>query len=166
MDARSKKQLEDLRASSRSEHATLLMPSSDSAAPRTMGQRLADSITAIIGTWTFIITQTVIIVFWTGYNLTMGKSGFDPYPFILLNLFLSFQAAYTAPAIMMSQKREGEVDRYRAEIASNVNVKSDLEMYALHDKIDYLEGELVTSLKEQLAQISKQLEEITLTYRN
>ncbi|CRL43939.1 hypothetical protein SGGMMB4_00701 [Sodalis glossinidius str. 'morsitans'] len=51
---------------------------------------------------------------------------------------------YTAPAIMMSQKREGEVDRYRAEIASNVNVKSDLEMYALHDKIDYLEGDIVT----------------------
>ncbi|QWA11944.1 DUF1003 domain-containing protein [Sodalis ligni] len=61
---------------------------------------------------------------------------------------------------MMSQKREGEVDRYRAEIASNVNVKTDLEMYALHDKIDYLEGDIVNSLKEQLAHISRQLEEL------
>ncbi|WP_413736997.1 DUF1003 domain-containing protein [Sodalis sp. RH21] len=162
MDARSKKQLDELRASSRSEHATLLMPSSDSGAPRTLGQRLADRITAIIGTWTFIIIQSIIIAAWCGYNLTVGKSGFDPYPFILLNLFLSFQAAYTAPAIMMSQKREGEVDRFRAEIASNVNVKSDLEMYALHDKIDYLEGDIVSSIKEQLAQITKQLEEIKL----
>lgn len=61
---------------------------------------------------------------------------------------------------MMSQKREGEVDRYRAEIAANVNVKSDLEMYALHDKIDYLKGDIVTSIKEQLADISCQLEDI------
>ncbi|MGL9724217.1 DUF1003 domain-containing protein [Sodalis sp. (in: enterobacteria)] len=136
------------------------MPSSDAIAPRTLGQRMADTITAVIGTWTFIIIQTIIIIGWTSYNLLMGKSGFDPYPFILLNLFLSFQAAYTAPAIMMSQKREGEVDRYRAEIASNVNVKSDLEMYALHDKIDYLEGDIVTSIKEQLADISRQLEDI------
>ncbi|WP_084790144.1 DUF1003 domain-containing protein [Candidatus Sodalis sp. SoCistrobi] len=136
------------------------MPSSDAIAPRTLGQRMADTITAVIGTWTFIIIQTIIIIGWTSYNLLIGKSGFDPYPFILLNLFLSFQAAYTAPAIMMSQKREGEVDRYRAEIASNVNVKSDLEMYALHDKIDYLEGDIVTSIKEQLADISRQLEEI------
>lgn len=160
MDAKSKKQLEELRASSRSEHATLLMPSSDAIAPRTLGQRMADTITAVIGTWTFIIIQTIIIIGWTGYNLLMGKSGFDPYPFILLNLFLSFQAAYTAPAIMMSQKREGEVDHYRAEIASNVNVKSNLEMYAQHDKIDYLEGDIVTSIKEQLADISRQLEDI------
>ncbi|WP_406705811.1 DUF1003 domain-containing protein [Sodalis sp.] len=136
------------------------MPSSDAIAPRTLGQRMADTITAVIGTWTFIIIQIIIIISWTSYNLLMGKSGFDPYPFILLNLFLSFQAAYTAPAIMMSQKREGEVDRYRAEIASNVNVKSDLEMYALHDKIDYLEGDIVTSIKEQLADISRQLEDI------
>ncbi|CRL43938.1 hypothetical protein SGGMMB4_00700 [Sodalis glossinidius str. 'morsitans'] len=65
------------------------MPSSDAIAPRTLGQLMADTITAVIGTWTFIIIQTIIIG-WTSYNLLMGKSGFDPYPFILLNLFLSF----------------------------------------------------------------------------
>lgn len=63
------------------------MPSSDAIAPRTLGQRMADTITAVIGTWTFIIIQTIIIIGWTSYNLLMGKSGFDPYPFILLNLF-------------------------------------------------------------------------------
>ncbi|TCV98915.1 DUF1003 domain-containing protein [Biostraticola tofi] len=131
-----------------------------SIAPRTLGQRLADKITTIIGTWTFIIIQTIIILGWTGYNLLIGKNGFDPYPFILLNLFLSFQAAYTAPAIMMSQKRKGEVDHYRAEIASNVNVKADLEIYALHDKIGHLEGDVVSAIKQQLVIISQQLEEL------
>ncbi len=68
------------------------------------------------------------------------------------------QAAYTAPAIMMGQKREGGVDCYRAEIVSNINLKADLEMYALHDEIGYLEGDIVNAFKEQLAPLSRQLE--------
>jgi uncharacterized membrane protein len=80
----------------------------------TVGQRMANSIARIVGSWVFIITQSVILVFWVIFNIVAWASHWDPYPFILMNLFLSLQAAYTAPVIMMSQNRLAARDRIDA----------------------------------------------------
>lgn len=133
------------------------------AAP-TRGQRLADAVAATIGSWRFIIFQSTAIVIWITGNVLTGRGAWDPYPFILLNLLLSFQAAYTAPAIMMSQNRQSELDRRHAETDYEINVKAELEIELLHEKIDFLkERELaeltaaVRDLSAQLAVLSKRI---------
>ncbi|MDN6018760.1 MAG: DUF1003 domain-containing protein, partial [Enterobacterales bacterium] len=80
----------------------------------TLGQRMADGVTSVIGSWRFIIIQSILLACWMVGNAWFGHNAWDPYPFILLNLLLSFQAAYTAPAIMMSQTRQSDMDRKRA----------------------------------------------------
>ena len=107
----------------------------------TFGERLADYVAYGMGSWKFIIIQTLLISTWIAYN-AQQQSAWDPYPFILLNLLLSFQAAYTAPAIMMSQNRQAEIDRQRAENDFEVNVKAELEIELLHKKIDILMTQL------------------------
>ncbi len=77
----------------------------------TFGQRLADTVAKVVGSWTFIVTQSVLLIFWVILNVVAWMRHWDPYPFILLNLFLSLQAAYTAPVIMMSQNRQTVRDR-------------------------------------------------------
>lgn len=133
------------------------------AAP-TRGQRLADAVAATIGSWRFIIFQSTAIAIWITGNVLTGHGAWDPYPFILLNLLLSFQAAYTAPAIMMSQNRQSELDRRHAETDYEINVKAELEIELLHEKIDFLkERELaaltaaVRDLSAQLAVLSKRI---------
>src|SRR5712691_2126789 len=79
------------------------------------GQRIADGVAATIGSWSFIIIQSVVLVFWIALNVTAYVQQWDPYPFILLNLALSFQAAYAAPVLMMSQNRQAMIDREHAE---------------------------------------------------
>ncbi|WP_431225864.1 DUF1003 domain-containing protein (plasmid) [Serratia sp. L9] len=81
---------------------------------------------------------------------------------MLLNLFLSFQAAYTAPAIMMSQKRQNMNDARRNEIASNVNVKTDLELYALHEKIDTMKDKEIAELKSSIAELLDELKKYSI----
>src|SRR5438477_12651896 len=81
----------------------------------TAGQRIADAVAATMGSWRFIIIQSVILLIWIVLNLTAYVEQWDPYPFILLNLALSFQAAYAAPFIMMSQNRQQDIDRKAAE---------------------------------------------------
>jgi uncharacterized membrane protein len=106
-----------------------------------------------MGSWRFIIIQSVILLFWIALNVTAYVQQWDPYPFILLNLALSFQAAYAAPFIMMSQNRQQDIDRKHAENDFQVNVKAELEIELLHQKIDQLrETELL-----QLAQAVKEL---------
>ena len=78
---------------------------------RTLGQRVADNFSGMVGSWTFIIIQTSFLLAWLVINIYAITARWDPYPFILLNLFLSFQAAYTGPIIMMSQNRQCEIDR-------------------------------------------------------
>jgi uncharacterized membrane protein len=77
----------------------------------TLGQRIADAVATIMGSWSFIIVQSAILFAWITANLVGAMRGWDPYPFILLNLALSFQAAYAAPVIMMSQNRQQDIDR-------------------------------------------------------
>jgi CRP/FNR family transcriptional regulator, cyclic AMP receptor protein len=105
----------------------------------TLGQRVADKVADIIGSWPFIITQSIILVFWIVLNVSAWINRWDPYPFILLNLMLSFQAAYAGPVIMMSQNRQSSKDRLAAEIDHQVNTKAELEITNLMRRMDELE---------------------------
>lgn len=105
----------------------------------TMGQRVADKIAVFGGSWTFIISFLSFLVVWMIINAWfLGQKPFDPYPFILLNLILSCLAAIQAPVIMMSQNRQELKDRQRAEQDYKVNLKAELEIKLLSEKIDYL----------------------------
>lgn len=105
----------------------------------TFGERLADSFAAFGGSWRFIIIFSVIIIVWITINAVLLLSKpFDPYPFILLNLVLSCIAAFQAPVIMMSQNRQEARDRLRAEHDYRINLKAELEIRNLHEKIDHL----------------------------
>ena len=97
----------------------------------TLGQRMADSVARIVGSWVFIITQSVILVFWVIFNIVAWASHWDPYPFILMNLFLSLQAAYTAPVIMMSQNHLAARDRIDAHQDFLINQKAEKEIRAI-----------------------------------
>jgi len=111
----------------------------DEAKGYSFGQRIADKVAEFGGSWTFIISFLVFIVFWIGMNMFIFlNKGFDPYPFILLNLILSCIAALQAPVIMMSQNRQEEKDRERAKNDYMINLKSELEIRMLHEKIDHL----------------------------
>jgi len=105
----------------------------------TFGQRVADKVASFGGSWTFIISFFIFLVFWILINMFwLANKGFDPYPFILLNLILSCLAAMQAPVIMMSQNRQEEKDRERAKNDYMVNLKSELEVRMLHEKIDHM----------------------------
>ncbi|MBX2901632.1 MAG: DUF1003 domain-containing protein [Cyclobacteriaceae bacterium] len=111
----------------------------DDARPTTLGQRVADGVATFGGSWTFIISFMFFLMCWIVFNVYwLANKGFDPYPFILLNLILSCLAALQAPVIMMSQNRQEEKDRDRAKKDYMVNLKSELEIRALHEKIDHL----------------------------
>ena len=97
----------------------------------TIGQRIADIVAATMGSWTFIIIQSIILLIWIVLNVTAFMKQWDPYPFILLNLALSFQAAYAAPFIMMSQNRQQDIDRQAAEHDHQINIKAELEIELL-----------------------------------
>src|ERR1700692_4900155 len=94
----------------------------------TVGQKIADTVAATMGSWRFIIIQSIILLFWIILNVTAYVEQWDPYPFILLNLALSFQAAYSAPFIMMSQNRQAAIDRNAAQTDYSINAKAELEI--------------------------------------
>jgi len=123
----------------------------------TWGQKVADKVAATVGSWRFIIIQSSLIMVWIAWN-TQTSSPWDPYPFILLNLMLSFQAAYTAPAIMMSQNRLAETDRRRADNDYEINVKAELEIELLHQKVDLLREQELKALADSVHRLSKQLD--------
>ncbi|MFY7731162.1 MAG: DUF1003 domain-containing protein [Flavobacterium sp.] len=105
----------------------------------TLGQRVADKVADFGGSWTFIISFVIFLLVWIFINaFVFFNKGFDPYPFILLNLILSCVAALQAPVIMMSQNRQEEKDRSRAKNDYMVNLKSELEIRLLHEKLDHL----------------------------
>ncbi len=125
--------------------------------PSTAGQRAADAVAKFGGSWTFITFFVAILVVWVGLNsfilVRYGRS-FDLYPYILLNLFLSMLAAIQAPVILMSQNRQAARDRDNAEHDYEVNLKAELEIMMLHEKLDLLRegqwGELLTLQNQQL----------------
>lgn len=125
-------------------------------APVTLGQRVADKVAATMGSWRFIIIQSTILALWITINVVAFVRHWDPYPFILLNLALSFQAAYAAPFIMMSQNRQQDIDRKEAADDYRINIKAELEIELLHEKIDGLRQTEVLALTravEDLAQL-------------
>jgi uncharacterized membrane protein len=122
----------------------------------TLGQRVADGVAATMGSWRFIIIQSVLLAVWLVLNITeLIFHAWDPYPFILLNLALSFQAAYAAPIIMMSQNRQSAKDRLQAEQDLNTDLKAELLIEELHGSVDELRLEKwVELLKIQEHQIA------------
>ncbi len=125
----------------------------DKVPPRTPGQAVADTVAIVVGSWRFIIIQSVLLVSWMAVNVMAWIQVWDPYPFILLNLVLSFQAAYTAPIIMMSQNRQSDLDRRMAAKDARINAKAELEIELLHEKLDRMrEGEILrlTTIIEKL----------------
>jgi uncharacterized membrane protein len=149
------KLLDELRAMRRSIRKA---PSEKPASDLTVGQKVADAVAATMGSWTFIIIQTVILLVWIVLNVTAYIQKWDPYPFILLNLALSFQAAYAAPIIMMSQNRQQDIDRKAAENDRQVNIKAELEIELLHQKIDALREKEVLYLTQAIADLTALLQ--------
>jgi uncharacterized membrane protein len=130
----------------------------------TVGQRLADRVASFGGSWTFIMLFGTILLFWIVLNswlLVRRGSVFDPYPYILLNLVLSMLAALQAPVIMMSQNRHAAKDRLDAAHDYEVNLKAELEICALHEKLDHLRDqqwtELVAMQREQIQLLTELL---------
>jgi uncharacterized membrane protein len=119
---------------------------------RTFGERLADRVAEFGGSWTFIVSFFAVLAVWMAFNAWVAATRvFDPYPFILLNLMLSCLAAIQAPIIMMSQKRQEAKDRLRAENDYRVNLKAELEIRHLHEKMDHL----ISRQWERLAEIQQ-----------
>ncbi len=108
-------------------------------AERTVGQRIADSVATGMGSWKFIIIQTIIVLVWMGLNVVGFIQHWDPYPFILLNLLFSTQAAYAAPIIMMSQIRAAQRDRAQAQNDYETNIAAKEEIEQLMRRLDSIE---------------------------
>ncbi|WP_312188590.1 DUF1003 domain-containing protein [Sphingobacterium sp.] len=133
-----------------------------------IGDRIADKVAEFGGSWTFIISFVLFLLVWIVFNIYwLNNKGFDPYPFILLNLILSCVAALQAPVIMMSQNRQEDKDRERARNDYMVNLKAELEIRELHEKIDHLiirkEQELANVQRDQVEKLSyllKKMEKI------
>lgn len=130
--------------------------------PPSFGQRAADAVARFGGSWTFIMLFAIVLCGWVLLNSWLlarnGGKGFDPYPYILLNLFLSMLASIQAPVILMSQNRQGEKDRMDARNDYEINLKAELEIMALHEKIDALKvkqwEELIALQQEQIRMLS------------
>jgi uncharacterized membrane protein len=132
--------------------------------PITAGQRLADRVAAFGGSWKFISSFGAFLLMWICVNVILVTNAFDPYPFILLNLILSCIAALQAPIIMMSQNRQEEKDRERAKKDYMINLKSELEIRMLHEKLDHLivhqQHELIEIQKVQIEMMNDILRKI------
>ncbi|MCS4228276.1 DUF1003 domain-containing protein [Sphingobacterium sp. BIGb0165] len=146
----------------------------DGATAASVGERVADKVAEFGGSWTFIISFVVFLLIWIAVNMYwLNNKGFDPYPFILLNLILSCVAALQAPVIMMSQNRQEAKDRERARNDYMVNLKAELEIRELHEKIDHLiirkEQELVDVQRDQVEKLGfllQKMEKIEEAFKN
>ena len=137
----------------------------------TVGQKVADKVATFGGSWTFIISFGIFIFLWVSLNIFwFANKGFDPYPFILLNLLLSCLAAIQAPIIMMSQNRQEEKDRDRSKKDYMINLKSELEVRALHEKIDHLmiyqQQDLIEIQKIQIEMMNDILAQVEKNNKN
>ncbi|MBW8908473.1 DUF1003 domain-containing protein [Mesorhizobium sp. RCC_202] len=127
----------------------------------TYGDRLADSIARVGGSWTFILAFLAFLVVWTAGNAwLLTRDAFDPYPFIFLNLVLSMLAAIQAPVIMMSQNRQTERDRIDAAHDYEVNLKAEIEIMALHEKLDEIRHGEIIGMRDDIQRLAEQLRQI------
>jgi uncharacterized membrane protein len=158
-------QLESTVMNSLNENKLIVNQIDDEPSKLTMGQRVADRVADFGGSLTFIISFGFFILIWISLNVYwFANKGFDPYPFILLNLILSCIAALQAPVIMMSQNRQEEKDRERARNDYMINLKSELEIRMLHEKLDHLmlhqQQELIEIQKVQIEMMNDILSKI------
>jgi uncharacterized membrane protein len=128
------------------------------------GDKIADVVTETVGSWRFIIIQSCLLAIWILLNITAWIVHWDPYPFILLNLALSFQAAYATPFILMSQNRQSIIDRENAQQDLDCDIKAEMEIELLHEKLDLLKDKeianlylLIQSQTETISRIEKLL---------
>ena len=135
----------------------------------TLGQRVADAMASKVGSWGFLIGQTIVLTGWIGANLMPGIPHWDSSPFILLNLVFSFASAYTAPVVLMSQNRQSDEERKKATYDRQVNLQASQNIELLHEKIDTLHiqqrQEMTQIIKMQQQQI-EQIKAIILDYRS
>lgn len=125
------------------------------------GDRVADAFARFGGSWTFILSFVGFLALWAvGNAWLLGREAFDPYPFIFLNLLLSMLAALQAPLIMMSQNRQAQRDRIDAGHDYEVNLKAEIEIMALHEKLDELRHTQIMSLREELGRIAESVARI------
>ncbi len=129
-------------------------------APLTLGQRVADRFAKVMGSWSFIIIQSIILALWVMVNVFAYVWRWDPYPFILLNLALSFQAAYAAPIIMMSQNRQADKDRVAAENDYQINVKAEEEVKAIMSHLEQQDEMMIDVLHHLETQHKQMLERL------
>jgi len=164
-DAVSAKSMHGPAAAYKHDHPPILNVNAVAHDNRSVGQRVADRIASVVGGWPFIIIQSVILVCWMASNVYLAmhykEKAFDPYPFILLNLVLSFQAAYTGPIVMMSQNRQNEKDRLSAQSDYECNLKAEEEIRVIMDHLTHQDGILVQQ-DEMLAHQNRILDDITL----
>ena len=118
----------------------------------TPGQKIADGVASTMGSWKFIITQSIVLASWITLNVIAIVNHWDPYPFILLNLMLSFEAAYAAPFIMMSQNRQAAKDRLMAESDYHCNIKGEVEVRNIMDHLDHQDVVIMQIIKRMEAQ--------------
>ncbi|MDB5505468.1 MAG: hypothetical protein JWR75_106 [Devosia sp.] len=123
---------------------------------RTLGESASDRIASIVGSWRFILIQSLLLFIWLVCNSIAWLQHWDPYPFILLNLVLSFQAAFTAPIIMMAQNRQSDIDRHKAQLDYDVNLRAELDIGTLHQKIDLLREQDIARLIGLLEVLTKE----------
>lgn len=120
----------------------------------TFAQKASDKVAAIVGSWKFILIQAALLIFWIAIN-SLTPYIWDEKPYILLNLCLSFQAAFTAPIIMMAQNRQSAIDRLKASHDYKTNTKAELEIRQLHEKIDLLKAQEIRELIDIIKIIAK-----------
>jgi uncharacterized membrane protein len=118
----------------------------------TTGQRIADQLASVMGSWSFIIVQSILLAIWICANVVAYTQHWDPYPFILLNLALSFQAAYAAPIIMMSQNRQATKDRLMAEQDYDVNLKAEEELKSIMSHLEQQDEVMLDILRRMEGQ--------------
>jgi uncharacterized membrane protein len=116
----------------------------------TRGERIADVVTETVGSWRFILIQSCLLAVWIVLNIVAWITHWDPYPFILLNLALSFQAAYATPFILMSQNRQSTIDRDKAQQDLDCDIKAEIEIELLHEKLDSLREQEIAELRKAI----------------
>jgi len=121
----------------------------------TFGQRLADNVASGMGSWRFIILQTILVMIWMGLNVVGFLYRWDAYPFILLNLLFSTQAAYAAPIIMMAQNRQNERDRLQAQADYQTNVDSKLDIESIQKQLNKIEVDKLDKIIQMLEELKK-----------
>jgi len=128
---------------------------------QTFGDRLADTIARIGGSWSFIMGFIAFLIVWTVGNVwLLTRDAFDPYPFIFLNLVLSMVAALQAPVIMMAQNRQTERDRIDAAHDYEVNLKAEIEIMALHEKLDELRHSQIIGMRDEIVRLAEAVKSI------